>query len=398
VTQAANTTENYTYDPVGNRLSSLTAAMMSYNSSNELTATPSTTYTYDANGNTTNKTDSTGTTTYAWDFENRLMSVTLPGTGGTVSFKYDPFGRRIYKSSSAGSSIFAYDGDNQIEQTNSSGTAVARYAQGLNIDEPLAMLSSATTSYYEADGLGSTSSLSSSAGSLAQSYTFDSFGKQTNSSGSLTNPFQYTAREFDTETNLHYYRARYYDQNVGRFVSEDPLGYDSDQNDFYAYVGNSPVGNVDPFGLAHCTFSLNGIGGVGMMVCIPDKPGDPIVWFPANSGNNGDPEHKCQNNSNCPPNAHGPLPLGPYKFGGPSATHANLGGIHLIPTGPNNQYGADGRFLTHWCVKGWDDQQTPGRKGHFCSEGCIVSSPDNIKALNNLLAREPGSTLFVYEW
>jgi YD repeat-containing protein len=54
---------------------------------------------FDANGNTQTMVNSSGTTTYAWDFENRLTSVTLPGSGGTVYFKYDPFGRRIYKSS-----------------------------------------------------------------------------------------------------------------------------------------------------------------------------------------------------------------------------------------------------------------------------------------------------------
>ena len=63
---------------------------------------------YDSNGNTLTKVVGSNTTSYAWDFENRLSSVTLPGTGGTVSFKYDPFGRRIYKSSSNGTSIFAY--------------------------------------------------------------------------------------------------------------------------------------------------------------------------------------------------------------------------------------------------------------------------------------------------
>lgn len=73
--------------------------------------------------------------------------------------------------------MFAYDGDNLVEETNSSGTAVARYSQGLNIDEPLAMLRSSTTSFYQADGLGSVTSLSNSTGSLAQTYTFDSFGK-----------------------------------------------------------------------------------------------------------------------------------------------------------------------------------------------------------------------------
>src|SRR6266403_5871134 len=153
-------------------------------------------HTYDSNGNTATSVIGSNTTTYAWDFENRLAGVTLPGSGGTVSFKYDPFGRRIYKSSSSATSIYAYDGDNLIEETNGAGAAVARYSEW-NIDEPLAMLRGGVTSYYEADGLGSVTSLSNAGGALAQTYTFDSFGKQTASSGSLTNPFHYTAREFD---------------------------------------------------------------------------------------------------------------------------------------------------------------------------------------------------------
>src|SRR5260370_2527591 len=205
----------------------------------QLTSTPSTTYTYDYNGNTQTKVVGSNMTIYAWDFENRLTSVTLPGTGGTVTFKYDPFGRRIYKSSSSGTSIFAYDGDNLVEETNSSGTAVARYSQTQNIDEPLAMLRSGATSYYHADGLGSISSLSNAAGSIANTYTYDSFGKLTNSTGSLVNPFRYTARESDTETGLYYYRARYYDSTSGRFVSEDPVTFLGGHN-FYAYAGNEP--------------------------------------------------------------------------------------------------------------------------------------------------------------
>lgn len=207
-------------------------------------------YGYDNNGNTQTKVDSTGTTTYTWDYENRLSSVTLPGSGGTVTFKYDPFGRRIYKSLSSGTSIFAYDADNLVEETNSSGTVVARYSQGLNIDEPLAMLRSGTTSYYHADGLGSVTSLTSAAGAVAQTYSFDSFGKQTASSGSLTNPFQYTGRELDAETSLYFYRARYYDPNTGRFLSEDPARYDF--TSFYSYVGENPVLWKDPLGLWKC--------------------------------------------------------------------------------------------------------------------------------------------------
>ena len=130
-----------------------------------------------------------------------------------------------------------------------SGTEVASYSQGLNIDEPLAMDRSSVASFYEADGLGSVTSLTSGAGALAQAYTFDSFGKQTNSTGSLTNPFQYTARESDAETGLYYYRARYYDPTIGRFVSEDPVAFD-DGGNFYRYVNNSPVGLADPLGLS----------------------------------------------------------------------------------------------------------------------------------------------------
>jgi RHS repeat-associated protein len=248
-TQGASTTESYTYDPVGNRLGNLSGSGWSNNTSNELTSRPGVAYTYDNNGNTLTKADSTGTTNYSWDFENRLTSVTLPGSGGTVSFAYDPFGRRIKKASSAGTSIYAYDGDNLAEEANAAGAAVARYSQGLNIDEPLAMLRSSTTSYYQADGLGSVTSLTNAAGTAAQNYTYDSFGNIIATTGSLVNSFRYTGREWDTETNLYYYRARYYDPNIGRFISEDPIHFKSGIN-FYSYVSNSPTGFVDPSGLS----------------------------------------------------------------------------------------------------------------------------------------------------
>jgi len=247
-TQGSTTTESYSYDPVGNRLSSLGVPSYTVNSSNELTTTSNTGYAYDYNGNITAKTDSTGTTNYTWDYENRLTQVTLPGQGGTVTFKYDPFDRRIEKISPTTTSIFAYDGDNLVETVDSSGGVVARYMQQQNIDEPLAMQRGSATSYYEQDGLGSVTSLTNAAGTLAQSYAYDSFGNTTNSSGSLTNFFRYTGREFDTETSLYFYRARYDDPSVGRFISEDPFKEVVRGLNFYAYVRNDPVGYTDPSG------------------------------------------------------------------------------------------------------------------------------------------------------
>jgi len=248
VTQGTSTTESYSFDPVGNRTASLGVASYTTNTSNELTATSNASYTHDYNGNTLTKVVGSSSTSYTWDFENRLTSVVLPGSGGTISFAYDPFGRRIEKVTPSTTSIFAYDGDNLIEEANSSGTAVARYSQGLNIDEPLAMLRSSATSFYNADGLGSITSLGNAAGTLAQTYTFDSFGNQTASSGSLTNPFQYTAREFDPETGLYYYRARYYDPIAGRFLGEDPTRFVAGFN-FYTYTENDPANYIDSWGL-----------------------------------------------------------------------------------------------------------------------------------------------------
>ena len=243
--------ESYTYDAVGNRLTSAGPTSYNYNASNELTSSSTATYTYDNNGNATSKTASTGTTSYTWDFENRLSSVTLPGTGGTVNFEYNPFGRRIYKSSPAGTYIYVYDGDNVIQELGGAGNLLTSYTQGLGVDEPLALYQGAGTSYFHADGLGSIASLTDPTGAVAASYVYDSFGNLTASTGTVTNPFQYTGREFDSETGLYYYRARYYNSNTGRFLSEDPSGFNSGSAgaNFYDYADDEPTNMTDPQGL-----------------------------------------------------------------------------------------------------------------------------------------------------
>ena len=95
------------------------------------------------------------------------------------------------------------------------------------------------------------------------------------STGSLTNAFRYTGREFDLETSLYYYRARYYDSNAGKFITEDPTGFKAGSN-FYRYAKNNTVNIVDPFGLNPGTVTL------------PWILGNPIVrvapWVRAVSG------------------------------------------------------------------------------------------------------------------
>jgi RHS repeat-associated protein len=79
---------------------------------------------------------------------------------------------------------------------------------------------------------------------------------ETLSTGTLINPFQYTGREFDAETGHYFYRTRYFDQNNGRFVTEDPIRLVGGFN-FYAYVLNNPQNLRDPWGLAGCVYEIH---------------------------------------------------------------------------------------------------------------------------------------------
>ncbi len=210
--------------------------------------TPLPTVAYDANGNTL--TDAQGRT-FTWDVENRLTQVVNPGMG-TTNFKYDPFGRRIQKFGPLGTTTHVYDRGNVLSEVDNAGSVLAWYTQGLMVDQPLSEFRLGTGNYYHADGLGSVTSLSNGVGAIARNYSFDSFGNVSASVGTITNPFQYTGRESDQETGgLYYYRARYYEAAIGRFLGEDPLRLRQGPN-YYVYVNNNPVDLIDPTGLVPC--------------------------------------------------------------------------------------------------------------------------------------------------
>ena len=103
--------------------------------------------------------------------------------------------------------------------------------------------------YYHYNALGSVVALSDSYGDSCQSYEYSAFGEVWASDPNfIANPYMFTGRRFDYETGLYYYRARYYNPYIGRFLQTDPVGY-GDGINWYAYCGNNPLNFVDPSGL-----------------------------------------------------------------------------------------------------------------------------------------------------
>jgi RHS repeat-associated protein len=100
-----------------------------------------------------------------------------------------------------------------------------------------------------ADHQGSIRQIIDNTGSLLNQITYDSYGNITHQTNpSVTFRLGYTGREWDGETGQYYYRARYYDARVGRFLSTDPIGFAAGDANLYRYVGNSPTNFVDPSG------------------------------------------------------------------------------------------------------------------------------------------------------
>ena len=246
------TPQAFAYDAVGNR----TTGGSVVNAGNQLTADANYAYQYDDNGNLTRKTLlATGNfTQYTYDAENRLTKVEEFAAGNPIAFatstyRYDGLGRRIEKVANGQTKRYIYDGEDILLEYNGANVLQARYTHGPGIDEPIAVTKGGSTFFYHQDGLGSVTDLTDATGATAKSYSYDAYGTIVDQTGTMEQPYTYTGREFDSESGLYYYRARYYDSLTGRFLHKDPLGLRSGEFTLYSYVLGNPANLIDPTGL-----------------------------------------------------------------------------------------------------------------------------------------------------
>ncbi len=271
------TPQAFAYDAVGNR----TTAGNVTNAGNQLTADATHSYQYDDNGNLTRKTLlATGNyTQYTYDAENRLTKVEDFVAGATTAaftstYRYDGLGRRIEKVANGQTKRYIYDGEDILLEYDGANALQARYTHGPGIDEPIAVTKGGNTFFYHQDGLGSVTDLTDSAGAMAKSYSYDAYGTIVDQAGTVDQPYTYTGREFDAESGLYYYRARYYDSTTGRFLQEDPIGIFGGTNNLYQYAGGNPISLVDPLGLETCLLTTVGPVGIRDHASIYTSRGD----------------------------------------------------------------------------------------------------------------------------
>ncbi|UVT15741.1 MAG: RHS repeat protein [Nitrospira sp.] len=244
----------YTYDAAGNRIktggtfarSNIPPALTTtnYNANNQQTTFGTTTETYDLNGNLATSADAGVTTTYTWNARNQLTGISK--TGFTASFTYDSFGRRTGRTVNGAVTNYVYDGLNPVQEKNG-GTVTANLVTGIGIDELFTRTDGVGSRALLPDALGSTVALGDGTGTLQTQYTYEPFGLTTQTGADSTNSYKYTGRE-DDGTGLMYYRARYYQPRLQRFISEDPVRFAGGDTNFYAYAFGNPIRFRDPVG------------------------------------------------------------------------------------------------------------------------------------------------------
>lgn len=182
---------------------------------------------------------------------------------------------------------YVLDAEDILLELDGSNNITARYTHGPGIDEPLILEKAGASFFYHADGLGSITEITDAAGVVKQQYTYSSFGKiESQLDPTFIQPYTFTAREFDPETDSYFYRNRTYDWRTGRFTTEDPIGFDGGDN-FYVYVGNNAVNFTDPLGLFLLPINLLPPNIPGLNLPIPSPDNAAIALPPITYGNYG---------------------------------------------------------------------------------------------------------------
>ncbi|OUS16318.1 hypothetical protein A9Q88_07365 [Gammaproteobacteria bacterium 50_400_T64] len=244
-------TQSHSYNPERNRLLSSSGAS-THN------------YSYDNEGQTENVSGDSNVD-YHFDSAHRLVAYNKGGQ--TSHYHYDGIGNRLRATRNGSTTQYLYGaGGNLLAEADSSGTITRYYIHGLGLMAFVDAQSNQLYVYHH-DATGHTVAITDANQNIVNKYAYSAYGKILAKQEQISQPFTYVGQYgvMTEADNLYYMRARYYDAELGRFISEDPIGFAGGIN-AYAYVGGNPIGAVDPSGLIEWTgtaTTLSAVDAVG---------------------------------------------------------------------------------------------------------------------------------------
>jgi len=210
-------------------------------------------FTYDDAGQLLAK----GGTAFSFDAARRLTGF------GANSYQYDGVGNRLLATRDGVTTQYVYDAaGNLLAEADGTGTLQRYYIHGLGL---LTMVDAQTDEVYvyHHDGTGHTVAMTDATETVVNRYAYSPYGEVLGKDETVPQPFTYVGQYgvMAEPEGLYYMRARYYDAEVGRFISEDPVGFDGGLH-LYAYVGGNPIAYVDPSGDVPLLVILPAVGGL----------------------------------------------------------------------------------------------------------------------------------------
>jgi RHS repeat-associated protein len=210
---------------------------------------------------------------YAYDAENRLISVS--GNGHSATFTYDAVGRCVKRVIDQGTpTVYTYDQWTPVAEWDGNGNIMAANVFGLGDDEILYRGTTSSQLLYKSDPMGNVKFILDISSNGIEKYTYDGFGQpqitdangNTRTASAYGNRFMFSGREYFSELGLYDMRNRVYDPAMGRFYQTDPIGFQGDPLNLYRFCGNNPLLGGDPMGLQEddsgLSFTLGGDWGI----------------------------------------------------------------------------------------------------------------------------------------
>ena len=223
--------------------------------------------------------------TFKYDYQDRLISANVDNKSGNISkleYKYDYASRRAEKIVNGKAKRYYLYGKSTdpLMELNGNGEVerIFIYFGGRRI----AVFEDENLEYYHLDDVGNVLHTTNDGGKVVETLRYDPFGNINFRVGLSNNRYHYNSKEYDNETGLIYYGARYYDPELGRFISRDPMEQGINH---YIFAKNNPLNIEEYMGLGDVgdafvsAFSFVVGGGVGLIVGLVS--GDPMAGIQA---------------------------------------------------------------------------------------------------------------------